>query len=190
MKPKAIILDIDGTLCDNRMIIHMLTRPNKDFHGYHVESINTPIHQDVLEIARQARMNGLVVLVMTARPREYRDVTYAWLQKHNVPMDELHMKNTGDRRPDNEVKGDMLAIIRQKYDVVHAVDDNPVNITLFKKENIGVTVIPGYGDGNYKGHREDNSIVIPSPIGSGKCLRCGRPIMRDALFGPDCAKTR
>lgn len=191
-KPHAIILDIDGTLCDNRSIIHMLTdKANRDYDGYHVKSIDLPVHADVLKIAREARMQGLAILVVTARPERFRKVTFDWLLKNNIPMDEFHMRPDSDFRPDDEAKRTILADLRTRYDIVHAVDDNPVNAKLFREEKIGVTFIPGYGNGNYLGDRPDNGLTVPSPIGSGKCLRCGRALKSlKFLFGPTCAKHR
>jgi predicted secreted acid phosphatase len=189
-KPLAIILDIDGTLADNRTIIHHLTDGNLDYESYHAASVNIPAHEDVLRIAKQAQMEGLAVIVVTARADRFRNLTYNWLSEHGVPFNELHMRPSTDSREDELIKKDILADLRKRYTIVHAVDDNPMNIALFKKEKIRVTAIPGYGLGDYKGDRDDNSISILSPIGSGKCLRCGRVLTRDALFGPECAKTQ
>jgi len=188
-KKHAIILDIDGTLCDNRSIIHMLDGTAvRDYDGYHIKSIDLPVHPDVLKIAQQARMEGLAIIVVTARPDLYQQVTYDWLLKNNIPMDELHMRRSTDFRSDDLAKKDILNDIRKRYDVVHAVDDNPLNVALFKAENISVTVVPGYDRQEWETSNPEGRIEIPSPIGNGRCLRCGRKISGNRMFGPDCAK--
>ena len=47
-------------------------------------------------------------MVVTGRPERTRKDTEKWLRKHGVPFHVLHMRGDGDRRPDSEVKKDIL----------------------------------------------------------------------------------
>ena len=63
---------------------------------------------------------------------------------HGVPSDMLMMRNNDDNRKDYEVKKDMLNIIRQEYNVIHAWDDNPAIIRLWTEEGIPCTIVDGW----------------------------------------------
>ena len=81
---------------------------------------------------------------VNARRHTWRHHTAWWLALHGVPSDALFMRGNDDARRDFEVKADMLATIRQAWDVVHAVDDNPAVIRLWEEHGIATTVVPGW----------------------------------------------
>lgn len=143
---KARIFDIDGTLCDVRSIRHHVTGTRRDFDAFHRESVNCPPHPHVVEAARNSLAEGVAPLIVTARQAKYRNVTAFWLAMHDIPSDVLYMRATGDMRPDYEVKRDILARIRNRYDVIEAWDDNPSVIQLWTEENIPHVLVPGWLD--------------------------------------------
>jgi phosphoglycolate phosphatase-like HAD superfamily hydrolase len=51
-----------------------------------------------------------------------------------------------DGRPDVEVKREILAQVRQRYDVVRAWDDNPHVVALWESEGVPVTLVPGWDE--------------------------------------------
>ena len=72
MKPKAIIFDMDGTICNVESIRYLVDPgdPNfteKQFKRFHEELINCPAHQKVVDAFHDAKANGFVVIVATAR---------------------------------------------------------------------------------------------------------------------------
>jgi len=146
MKKNAIIFDMDGTLADVSSIRHYLRQDNgnKDFNTFHSESVNVPAHSHVVNAAQVAHMLGKAVLVVTARKHMWRHHTAWWLAMHGVPSDMLMMRGNEDYRKDYLVKKDMLDTIRQAYNVIHAWDDNPSVIQLWKDEGIPCTVVPGW----------------------------------------------
>jgi phosphoglycolate phosphatase-like HAD superfamily hydrolase len=143
----AVIFDMDGTLADVSSIRHYLT-PNvhhgKDFNLFHAESVSVPPHSHVVNAAQIAHMLGHAVLVVTARKHMWRHHTAWWLAMHDVPSDMLMMRGNKDQRKDYEVKKDMLRIIQQAYNIIHAWDDNPNIIRLWKENDIPTTVVPGW----------------------------------------------
>ena len=152
MASKAIIVDMDGTLADVRGIRHHLIPPTpkpkgwfKDFHAFHTESVNVPINESVRDAAIRAHMFGVDVLIVTARRHMYRHQTAWFLALHGVPSDALIMRGNKDGRPDYEVKHDMLNQIQSRWDVLHAYDDNPSIIKLWKENDIPTTIIEGWG---------------------------------------------
>lgn len=143
-KPKARIFDIDGTLCDVRTIRHHVMGGNRNFDAFHLASIDCPPNAHVVKAAQESEAEGIVPLIVTARQAKYRNVTAFWLAMHHVPSEVLYMRRTGDPRPDYDVKRDILASIRNNYDVIEAWDDNPTVISLWREENIPFVLVPGW----------------------------------------------
>ena len=153
MKRPAVIFDMDGTLADVSSIRHHIKKFDatkrrivKHFNRFHAESVSVPPHQHVVSAAQMSKMLGNSVLVVTARKHMWRHHTAWWLAMHQVPSDMLIMRGNDDNRPDYEVKRDMLETIRQAYDVIHAWDDSPHVIKLWKEEGIPYTQVPGWED--------------------------------------------
>lgn len=146
---EAIIVDVDGTLCDVSGVRHYVVGDprRRDFHSFHRASELCPaIPSTIAWVNRHAAMNRTVIVV-TARNRRYEFITRRWLRKWNVPYDLLFMRGVRDERPDDQVKADILADIRGRgYDVVAAIDDNPTVIALWEREHIPVTKVPGWDE--------------------------------------------
>lgn len=144
MRRTAVIFDMDGTLVNVSSIRHFVKSTPRDFVEFHSQSINCPPHDDVVDAAHKAVEDGHEVIVVTARGEMWRSLTSVWLALHNVPSDALLMRSGKDNRSDVEVKRDILAMIRQTRDVVHAFDDNPNVIALWVENGIPTTVVPGW----------------------------------------------
>lgn len=125
MKPTAYIFDVDGTLANVEPILHHLLGEKKDFDAFHSASVDVDPHAHVVELVHEAAKSGHQIIVVTARKEKWRAHTSFWLALHAIPSDALFMRSNRDGRPDFEVKADILARIRQMWNVVHAVDDNP-----------------------------------------------------------------
>jgi len=152
MLPEAVLFDMDGTLCDVRAIRHhVLGGPangyRKNFDAFHRDAVNCPPNAWVVDAARAEHAAARAVLVVTAREARLRNSTAFWLALHGVPSDAMWMRANGDYRPDHVVKREILAKIRQQYRPVHAYDDNPAIVELWRSEGIPVTVVPGWVEG-------------------------------------------
>lgn len=143
----AVIFDVDGTLADVTSIRHHVLQRRKDFDAFHSLSVNVPPHADVVSLAHDVQAAGHAVVVVTARSTQRRNHTAFWLALNNVPSDAMFMRKHGDHRKDTFVKADILARIRERYEVVHAVDDNPAIIALWESEGIPTTRVPGWVEG-------------------------------------------
>lgn len=153
VKPKAIIFDVDGTLCDVRSIRHHVIPDHpdnatgkKDFKTFHELAIDCPAHPEVVEAAINAHAEGIKVLVLTARREQYRNSTRWWLIENGVTATQQLHRGNKDGRKDVEVKRDMLKLLREHYDIIEAWDDNPAIIELWRSEGIPVRVVPGWHD--------------------------------------------
>ena len=154
-KRRAVIVDVDGTLVDVTSIRHHVlgmqnpdgSYKRKNFDAFHQDSVNCPpITGTFVEIARWIGQ-GCAILIVTARSQRYYPQTAWWLAENDVPHDAIYMRTDGDFRKDYIVKKEILERIRQRYDVVHAIDDNPSVIALWAEEGIGTTVVPGWEEG-------------------------------------------
>lgn len=143
----AVIVDVDGTLCDVSSVRHLVVQRPKDFHGFHTAAANCPPHGFVLdEVARHHRA-GRAILVVTARMYRWEESTRGWLDRHMpVPYLGPFMRGDGDVRRDVEVKRDIHRILTvdHGYRIVHCIDDNPAIVALWRELEIPTTVVPGW----------------------------------------------
>lgn len=149
-KPKAVIFDVDGSLVDVSSIRHHLIPSDprfsgrKDFTKFHEESVNCPPHWWVKRGFLIRQEQGYKVIVVTARQEKYRAHTSWWLSEQGLHPDEHHHRQNGDFRKDVEIKREILADLRKRYDIVQAWDDNPAIIELWKSEGIDTVEVPGW----------------------------------------------
>ena len=149
----ALICDMDGTLADVTSIRHHIVPPDpmpkgwyKDFDTFHSESVNMPVIESTKDQVLRAHMLGTKILIVTARRHMYRHHTAMFLALNSIPSDALYMRGNKDGRKDYEVKSDILHTIRKRgYNVIHAIDDNPSIVRLWKEHNIPTPVVEGYG---------------------------------------------
>jgi phosphoglycolate phosphatase-like HAD superfamily hydrolase len=145
-KPEAVIFDCDGTLVDVTSIRHhVLTKP-KNFDAFHYGSIFCPANGWVVEELDGHRRDGKAIIVVTARERRWGTLTENWLADHAVEYHELHMRPTGDFRADTLIKGEILALLQERYEIRHAYDDNPAIIDLWTGHGIPTTIVPGWAE--------------------------------------------
>ena len=140
----AVIFDMDGTLANVSGIRHYVAGRPKNFDKFHEESVNAPANPEVVKAAHEAKAAGHEVIVVTARDAKWRHHTAAWLGLNNVPSDAMFMRKHKDQRPDYEVKSEIHDKIAQTHDIVHAYDDNPNVVRLWREKGIPTTVVPGW----------------------------------------------
>lgn len=160
-KPTAVIVDMDGTLANvssirfhvdgtqTRTQANGRVRAVKNFDAFHAASEFVPANQQAIDFCVRHHEAGHVVLIVTARMRKWEGVTARFLERECASrfpwVTPIYMRADNDHRRDVEVKRDILAAIREEYDVVAACDDNPNVITLWKEEAIPeIEVVPGW----------------------------------------------
>lgn len=147
IKPTAYIFDVDGTLANVDPYLHLVRGSNRDYDAFHEASINALPNLDVVEMLNNAAADKHAILVVTSRKEKYRGLTSMWLAKNNLRSHALFMRADEDNRPDYEAKKDMLDKIKNHWDVLHAIDDNPNVIRLWNDHDIPTTKI-GTWDGS------------------------------------------
>lgn len=152
----AVIVDIDGTLCDITGVLHYVDgslgtdsrgKPIKDFDKFHEGAAYCPPNQQALDYVAAAVGAGHAIIIGTARMERHRASTHPWLK--NVLADVAPnfmgpiMRPERDYRDDTEIKTDMLNVIRKAgFAVVGAIDDNPKIIELWRSNHIPTEQVP------------------------------------------------
>lgn len=86
-----------------------------------------PADEAVVELAQMLAAKGDRIAIATARPAERMQETIDWLQRHNVPFDQI-MLSTGVE-PSGVAKQAMLQKLQDDYKMVGTlIDDSPYNI--------------------------------------------------------------
>jgi predicted kinase len=126
--PAAVMVDIDGTLA-----LHNGRGPY-DFGRCGEDALNEPVRRAVVSF-RLANDDHIVLL--SGRGEEYRPQTEAWLDRHQFPYDELHMRAAGDRRRDDIVKAQLFdQHVRHRYRVHVSLDDRDRVVALWRRMGI------------------------------------------------------
>lgn len=153
MRPAgAVIFDVDGTLCDVRGIRGLVERPPGDtrfkpnFHSFHSESLHSPAHDAVVQLARRCRASGLTVLIVSGREARWLDLTAAWLAGHGVEYDEIYLRPRNDYRADTAIKAEICVEIMRRYIPRLAVDDRPEIIEVWQAASIATSRVAGTGE--------------------------------------------
>jgi FMN phosphatase YigB (HAD superfamily) len=143
MKFKAVIFDLDGTLCDATHRRKYVQHAPKNWYAFNAACVNdTPnkhvkILHDMIVASRE-----FVILYSSGRSAEFYDETVQWLEEnlshdHQISIhNRLFMRSEGDRRPDNIVKKEMLDKFVKHFDIEFAVDDRDIVVSMWRENGI------------------------------------------------------
>lgn len=141
-----VICDIDGTLADLTHRRHFVEGEKKDWKGFFENMFFDKFRHDVWGQVKAVSNSG--VILVSARPEDYRQTTQAWLDKHGLSegaqYKTLIMRRSGDKREDSEVKKDILERYFKGHEVVKVFDDRPRVIRMWKEAGLDVVDV---GDG-------------------------------------------
>lgn len=144
-RKRAVILDVDGTLCDVTTALPKLFAPDgKDFSAFHAASEECPPYPQTLELASRYFQRGFCLLVVTGRMQSWRESTERWLKKHlKLPFDGPFMRAEGDYRSSEKIKREIYNYLSQHYDIRAASDDDPKVCAMWRELGLDVVTAPG-----------------------------------------------
>lgn len=142
-----VIVDVDGTIANGEHREHFLHVPlgqRKDWDSYFEAMIGDapviPIINWVNELAKDH-----TICIVSGRPDTYQHETVKWLDEvAHIHYDHIFMRRGSDKRPDVDVKSDILHKL-PKDKILMAIDDRPSVINGCWRKN-GIMVIPVRGE--------------------------------------------
>ena len=140
-RQKAIICDLDGTLCDNSHRTSLVDgSEKKDWVAFNKQSEYDPVNVWCLELVNAMAAQGYKILFLTARSElgTTREITQNWLNRHVPGIDfELIMRSGTDFRVDYLCKMDLFHTkVTPFYDVLFAIDDKASISAMFRGQGI------------------------------------------------------
>ncbi|MEV0446929.1 AAA family ATPase [Streptomyces sp. NPDC050600] len=123
--PSAVLCDIDGTLAMRG------DRGPYDFSRCDLDLLNVPV-REALRAFQRAHQDRIVLL--SGRSEDHRALTEAWLERYEVPYDELWMRASDDGRSDDLVKAELFdAHVRHRYAVRLSLDDRDRVVAVWRR---------------------------------------------------------
>ena len=142
----AVIVDMDGTLCDVSTVIHLQAEPD-GFTAFHEGCVTCPPNPAVVDWCLDHHSRGRAILIVTGRDAWARELTEQWLTEHlPVPIVGLHMRGDDDYRSNATIKREIHRTLAQDYDIRAAIEDDPEIVGLWQDVGIAVTMVLDGGD--------------------------------------------
>ena len=141
-KVKAVIIDLDGTLCNVDHRLHHIKGEKKDWPAFFSEVSGDSINIWCATLVESMHQAGWRIVFCTGREGtdKIKTDTIVWLNTiFNIEYDLYHRKE-GDHRKDAIIKEEIFREkIEPHYDVLFAVDDRQQVVDMWRK--VGVTCL-------------------------------------------------
>lgn len=127
---KAIICDLDGTLC-------LFEKEDKSKAHYRSPYDSGRCGSDLVNQAVLEVVNRFPVIFVSGREDKFRPETLKWLEMHNIAHLGLYMRETGDFRKDNIIKREIFyQHIKLYYEVLFVLDDRDQVVKMWREEGL------------------------------------------------------
>lgn len=132
-KRKALIVDLDGTLCNVDHRRPLVTNGNNNWKNFFEQMTNDTPNEWCVEICN--RFYPMEILFITGRPDSYRQITDEWLGRyHFFEPALLYMRARKDFRADHIVKKEIYEKhIQSKYEILFVVDDRASVVKMWRE---------------------------------------------------------
>ena len=136
-----IICDIDGTIADLSHRRHWVEQKPKNWKMFFRYMVyDQPIRPVVEVIAALGSNADHRIIFCSGRPAEWESETRGWIEKQfdwKWYASPLYMRSTGDYRPDDVIKFELLQKIRADgYKPIIAFDDRQRVVDMWRKNGI------------------------------------------------------
>lgn len=142
MKPKAIIVDIDGTLANSsKRTIDAAIANDWDEFGKAIA--HDKVNHWCLDMVKLYRNSGYKIIYVTGRSDRTINTTIKWLKRHGVfnpSRESLIMRKEGDYRKDDVIKNGIYhKVIAPHFDIQFVLEDRKRNVAMYRE--LGLTVL-------------------------------------------------
>lgn len=142
----AVIVDMDGTLCDVSTVLHLQAEPD-GFTAFHHACVQCPPHKAVVEWCLDYHRRGHEILIVTGRDAWSYALTEQWLTAHlPVRPAGIYMRSDGDFRSNTDIKRDIHIELACRYDIHAAIDDDPEIVDLWDELGLSVALVLDGGE--------------------------------------------
>lgn len=132
-KTKALVCDLDGTLCNIDHRLHLVKGIKPDWGGFFREMSKDKVNPWCAEIIKQFSGTHEIVYC-SGRPNDYREITEKWLKDNNLYFGYLFMRSKGDFRQDNIVKEIILDFdILPQFEPTFFLDDRQQVVDMWRR---------------------------------------------------------
>jgi hypothetical protein len=132
--PRAIVVDMDATLCFNTN--------GRPFYGEGAaEGMLLDIPNDsVINLVWNYQELGYKIIILTGRDESCRKVTEKWLENNEIVPDLLIMRPEGDYSPGDVMKQTLYnQYVKDKYFIEFVIDDSTKCVEMWR--NLGLTCL-------------------------------------------------
>ncbi len=133
------VFDIDGVLADVAHRLHHLESRPKNWRGFFAAAAADPVLEPGALLAAELAAEHDVIY-LTGRPAHMRQVTTAWIERHQLPAGRLLMRRHRDFRPASVVKLELLRQLATERTVDVVIDDDPVVVDALRADGFAVVL--------------------------------------------------
>jgi len=140
---KTVIFDLDGTLAliDRRRALSTKDNGKMDWDIF-FDPINIKWddpNPPVVKMAQMLHSQGFKIVIFSGRSAITQDATIDWLNEHNVPFDDIHMRPTDKKfhyMPDNMLKFGWLLTKVNQDDIFAVFDDRQQVVDMWRANGL------------------------------------------------------
>ena len=126
--PKAVVCDLDGTLC------MMSDRSPFDYHRVEEDTVCVPVKNTLSALYK----DGYNIIIVTGRTTEALEGSKRWLKKYDIKYHEIHCRRKGDFRKDFVIKEEIWIKLIKKYHIEFMLDDRQQVVDYARKKGFKV----------------------------------------------------
>lgn len=137
----TVICDLDGTLCDIDHRLHHVKGEKKDWKAFFAEIPGDKVRKEIFLKVMMHEALGRQIIFVSARPEDHRETTENWLDEvfnSQRPHLTLLMRESGDKRPDTEVKKEIYDRYLKHLTITKVYDDRPSVIRMWRELGLDV----------------------------------------------------
>ena len=134
-----IIVDIDGTIANNKHRSHFVQEKPKNWVKYKSLLNLDLVYWDIIKVLNVLRYAGSRLVLCTGRDEDERDDTEKWLRRNNIDtmFRKMYMRTAKDNRPDYIIKKELLVKIREDgYNPSLVFDDRQSVVDMWRAEGL------------------------------------------------------